>query len=155
MNRIESEAFVFGGIMLLANKLQIWGDGIVEGMTMKQLFLLIVMEKMENKNPTITEVAEVSGTSRQNVKKMLIQLEEKGFVNMGKSEADARAFNVSLSEKAYAYFAENDEKFNAILRGLFSEIPDDALRLTQKTLTILFASLNQPDKGEQLKGLRL
>ena len=144
MERPAAEAYIFGSIMLLANKLQIWGDGVIEGMTMKQFFLLILISKMEKRNPTITEAADFSGTSRQNVKNMLGPLQAKGFVKIGKSETDARALGVSLSEKTYEYFAANDKKSSDALNGLFSEISDDDLGATIRTLEKLLITLGHP-----------
>ena len=134
MDRATIEADVFGAVLLLANKLQIWGDGIVPGMTMKQLFLLLLISKIGKQNPTLTEIAAFSGTSRQNVKKMLEQLETKGYAVLCKSETDGRAMCVSLTEKAAAYFAENEATSAKALNGLFSEITTDALTVTKQTL---------------------
>jgi len=132
MDRTENMEYVFGSILLLANKMQIWGDKILEELTLKQWFLLILISKMGKINPTINEVSEFTGTSRQNVKKMLEQLQEKKYVKIKKSKEDARALNVSLLKKTYDYFTENEEKCKIAIDDLFSNITDEELSFTTK-----------------------
>ena len=150
MNRLNHEAYVFGMFLLLANKLQIWGDSILEDITLKQWFLLMLISKMAQK-PTIKEIADFSGTSRQNTKKMLEQLAKKNYVRISKSKTDDRALNVVLTKKTYSYFADNEKKTNDSLRTLFTEIHDDELVITKKTLEKILAVFNvSPLKMEEL-----
>ena len=127
--------------MLLANKLQIWGDGVVPCMTLKQMLLLIFISEIGKQSPTITEVADFTGTSRQNVKKMLIPLEKKGYINTRKSETDARAMSVSLTEKAFAYFADNNDKSAKALNVLFSILADNELIITKQAIDKILVSV--------------
>ena len=106
MDRTSREGHVFGSILLLANKLQSWGDGLFDELTLKQWFLLLMISKIKIQNPTIKEIADFTRTSRQNTKKMLEQLEKKGFVHINQSEVDARALNVSLSKNIRFLFHE-------------------------------------------------
>jgi len=150
VNRLNHEAYVFGMFLLLANKLQIWGDSILEDITLKQWFLLMLISKMAQK-PTIKQIADFSGTSRQNTKKMLEQLAKKNYVRISKSKTDDRALNVVLTKKTYSYFADNEKKTNDSLRTLFTEIHDDELVITKKTLEKILAVFNvSPLKMEEL-----
>jgi DNA-binding MarR family transcriptional regulator len=141
MNKTEIKEYIFGSILLLANKIQIWGDKILEDLTLKQWFLLMLISKMGKTNPTINEVSEFTGTSRQNVKKMLEQLKEKKYVKIIKSKTDARALNVSLLKKTYEYFTKNEEKCTIAINDLFSDITDDELSFTVKTFDKLHVFL--------------
>ena len=134
MDRTAREEYIFGSILLLSNKMQVWGDNILSGLTLKQWFLLLLISKMENKNPTINEITEFTGTSRQNVKKMLEHLDRKKYLKIKKSKTDARALNVSLSKKTYDYFVENEKKGAQALISLFSETTEKELNVTCKTL---------------------
>jgi DNA-binding MarR family transcriptional regulator len=128
------EEYVFGSILLLANKMQVWGNGILDDLTMKQWFLLVLISKMGKKNPTIMEIADFTGTSRQNAKKLLEQMEKKGYVSIKSSKTDARALNVALLKKAYKYFEDNDDKSTEVVNDFFSEITDSELCITKQTL---------------------
>jgi DNA-binding MarR family transcriptional regulator len=144
MDRTAIEEYVFGSILLLSNKIQVWGDNIISDLTLKQWFLLALISKMENKNPTLNEISEFTGTSRQNVKKMLEHLDEKKYLKMKKSKVDARALNVSLLKKTYDYFNDNEENGAKAINSLFSEITDEDLNITYKTLEKLLTFLGNP-----------
>ena len=134
MSRSIQEEYVFGSILLLANKLQIWGDSMLEDLTLKQWFLLMLISKMGVQNPTVKEIADFTGTSRQNTKKMLEQLEKKEYVTMNKSETDGRALNITLTHKTWNYFAANAKKAVDDVSKLFVNISDEELGITGKTL---------------------
>lgn len=119
------EQFIFGGALLLANKLQSIGDGVLDELTIKQWFLIIMMTNMENKNPTITEIAKFTGSTRQNVKQMLTSLEKKGFIKTYKSLDDGRALTVELTEKVLTYLSITEEKGNDFLDRLFRVINEE------------------------------
>ena len=144
MNRTIYEEYIFGCILLLANKMQVWGDGIVEDITLKQWFLLMLISKMHATNPSVNEIADFSGTSRQNIKKMLGQLEKKGYVLMSKSETDARALCITLSDKTWTYFSKHEEKAADSVNKLFSSISDEELLVTSKTLEKLLVIFGNP-----------
>lgn len=120
MDRTEKEEYIIGCISLLANKFTQFGDNILPDITFKQWFLLMMISKMEIKEKSINSIAEFVGTSRQNIKKMLISLEEKGYVIISKSTLDARALKVELGEKTYQYFSENADIAAEETNKLFS-----------------------------------
>jgi len=134
MGRIAAEEYIFGSILLLSNKMQVWGDSIIPDLTLKQWFLLMMISKMENKNPTINEISEFTGTSRQNTKKMLEHLHGKKYLKIKKSKTDARALNVSISKKTYDYFVDNEKKGAEAIALLFFAITEKELNVTCKTL---------------------
>jgi len=134
MDRTELEEYIFGSILLIANKIQIWGDNILQDLTLKQWYLLMLISKMNNKNPSINDISEFSGTSRQNVKKILEQLGKKNFVKIRRSKTDARTLNVSLTKKTYNYFTENEKKDADIVNNIFSKITDEELKFTKLTI---------------------
>lgn len=120
MNRKEKEEFVFGNILLLANKLTQFGDSIFPDITFKQWFLLIMISNMEADDKNINQIADFIGSTRQNVKKMLIPLEGKGYVSISRSLKDSRALNISLTEKTYKYFDDNANMAAGEIKQLFS-----------------------------------
>ncbi|MCL2111992.1 MAG: MarR family transcriptional regulator [Clostridiales bacterium] len=152
MNRTTMEEYVFGSILLLANKFQIWGDKVLEELTLKQWFLLMLISKMSIQNSSIKEIANFTGTSRQNVKKMIEHLEDKKYVNVIKSETDARALNISLTKKTYDYFNAYEDKGAEAVNTLFSDITNDELTYTGRTLEKLLIYLGNPPLEEAGNG---
>jgi DNA-binding MarR family transcriptional regulator len=102
-----------------------------------------------NKNPTINEITDFTGTSRQNVKKMLEHLDEKKYLKIQKSKTDARALNVSLLQKTYNYFNDNETKGAEAVNALFSEVTDEELRITSQTLEKLLLFFGTQPLEEQ------
>jgi Transcriptional regulators len=84
-----------------SNKFQVIGDQYLgrEGITTKQWFLTAMISQFGDKAPTLSEVGELMGSSRQNVKQLALKLEEKGFLTIEKDEQDSRALRLRLTEK--------------------------------------------------------
>lgn len=120
MKRTDQEEFIIGCISIIANKISQFGNSILPDITFKQWLLLMMISKMELQEKNINSIAEFVGTTRQNVKKMLKLLENKGYVTIKKSNTDARAVTVELTEKAYQYFSKNDEPTARETNKLFS-----------------------------------
>ena len=110
MRRSDAEEFVIGAISLLSNRLAKFGDALHPDITAKQWFLLMMISRMDDEGKRVRDIADYTGTSRQNVKKMLSSLESKGYVTSERSEKDGRALTIELTEKAKSYIAANDEE---------------------------------------------
>lgn len=149
MNRIENEEYIIGCVSLLSNKITQFGDSILPDITFKQWFLLIMISKMELREKSVNSIAEVVGTTRQNVKKMLVPLENKGYVRIEKSNSDARALKVELTEKAYQYFTENDASAAHETEKLFSAFSTEEVDGLACTLKKLLYSFEIYERGKQ------
>lgn len=140
MDRAEKELIIFESVLLLANKLQSLGDKFLEPFTMKQWFLLTMMSRMEQKTPTVKEIADYTGTSRQNVKQMLELLEKNGYVEINKSVKDGRALCVSMTRKCMQYFSEGGQKGDLLIANLFGSVPEPELDACLNMLHSLFVN---------------
>jgi DNA-binding MarR family transcriptional regulator len=150
MDRVYKAEIIFGSILLLASKFQIWGDGVIKEPTLKQWFLLMLISKMDKATPSVKEISDFSGTSRQNVKQILEHLESKGYVSIEKSDKDARALTVTLTQQTYDFFEANAEKSAEAIRALFSEITDDELDVSVRLLGKLLTKLGHNPMEESL-----
>jgi hypothetical protein len=99
-----------------------------------------MISKMELREKSVNSIAEVVGTTRQNVKKMLVPLENKGYVRIEKSNSDARALKVELTEKAYQYFTDNDASTAHETEKLFSAFSTEEIEGLACTLKKLLCS---------------
>ncbi len=126
---LDRQRFIFGTIFLLANKLQTIGDKyLAEGdITVRQWFLTIMIIQFKGKAPTLGEVAELMGTSHQNVKQLAIKLKEKGFLSFEKDEKDGRALRLKLTEKCLEFWKEREEKDNGFIVELFKELGEEEI----------------------------
>lgn len=135
--RTGKEFYILGAISLVSNELNGFGGRYIKDLTFKQWFLLMMISKMEKGEKNVNDIADFAGTSRQNVKKMLLPLEKNGFVAVKKSSSDARALSVELTDKAYKFFYDNDGRIASATGALFksfSESEIDALAASFKKL---------------------
>jgi DNA-binding MarR family transcriptional regulator len=119
MTQREKQQFIFGSIFLLANKLQLLGDKVTQELTVKQWFLLNILQQMDNKSPNYNDIAKAFGTSRQNVSKMISVLHKKGMVELHPSETDQRAIYVTLTQRSFDYFSSKENAGNILLDKIF------------------------------------
>lgn len=125
---MQERAYIFGSVFTLSNKLQSLGDKFDSNLTVKQWLLLAGIFKNGDIAPTITDVAELIGSSRQNVKKMVLILEKQGFIALNKDQNDARALRISLTEKCIHYLRLREENEAIFLEKLFNGFSSDELK---------------------------
>jgi len=78
MTELEQKAYIFGTIFTLSNKLQILGDEFGKNITTKQ-WLFILGVSIFEEPPTISEVTNYIGYSRQNAKRIAAALQKPGM----------------------------------------------------------------------------
>ncbi len=140
---IPTKEYLFGSIFLLANKLQTLGDAALEEITLKQWLLLIMIFNMKEKQPSVTEIAEFIGGTRQNVRKMLEVLSAKGYVTLCVNKQDKRNLSVALTDKTFLFFTQFETKGTAFLEQLFNGINSDLQESTRITVEALFNNLER------------
>lgn len=113
---------IFAGVLLLANRMQVYYDARLEDLTLKQWLALVVIQNLPQPVPSTAILSGILGTSHQNVSKLLAALETKGYVRLAPSPADRRARQVSLTERSRASLASNQERGERLLDELFAEV---------------------------------
>ena len=76
---IEPSYFLLGLLSAFDNRFQAMADNDMKEISWKQFFAIICID-MCKESPTVKELAEIMGSSHQNVKQILLKLEKKGFV---------------------------------------------------------------------------
>ncbi|AIQ53488.1 MarR family winged helix-turn-helix transcriptional regulator [Paenibacillus sp. FSL R7-0331] len=117
----EQQAYILGTLLMLANRIQALGDKLDAQMTTKQWLLIAVILKSGNTAPALTDLAVMTGSSRQNVKKMALILEKQGLVELAKDAQDARILRVRLTEECMVYFAGRSRKEEKFMAALFND----------------------------------
>ncbi len=143
---MEPRKFIFGSIFLLANRLQAVGDEILYEVTLKQWFLLVMVHNMPNPQPSVTEISQFIGTSRQNVRKMLETLEHNGYIALNANADDKRNLSVCLTEKSYSFFDRFEQVGDLFLEKLFYGISD---KETEQTSRVFYEVLKNLDEIKQ------
>lgn len=127
MEAKDKREFIFGSLFLLANRLQVMGDRWDADITMKQWFLIAMIAQFKEKPPTLTEVAEFIGSSRQNVKQLALKLEKRNFVRIEKDEQDSRAVRLLLTDECQEFFLKRQSREQAYLTELYKGFSETAL----------------------------
>lgn len=142
---------VFSTIFIAGNRLQTSFDRADGQVTMKQ-FMLLTMLRQSGEDMTFTQLGELLGCSRQNIKKLAASLEKKGLVTISRNPRDGRACVISPTEKLAAYFRQAAQIHTEKLRDLFSVYSDGEMEQLFRLLMKLYNGLDrleQPGQCEQ------
>ncbi|WDV45768.1 MarR family transcriptional regulator [Clostridiaceae bacterium M8S5] len=110
---------------MFSNLLQKAGDKLFDEVTVKQWILLASILKSGVKEPTLSEIADINGYSRQNVKKLTKILEEKEFIQFKKDAKDNRVLRVQITDKCIAYLKSRYVKEQAFIKDMYRGITDE------------------------------
>ena len=130
---INSSYFLLGLLSAFENRFQAVADSAMKEISWKQFFAVICINLCKDK-PTVKELAEIMGSSHQNVKQILLKLEKKGFVHITVDESDKRKQRIELTDYCREFCAENDEMTVNIMRKMFEGVSEEQLQVTIKTI---------------------
>jgi DNA-binding MarR family transcriptional regulator len=139
---MDSAHVVFGSIFAVANRLQRVLDAVMPELTAKQFWLLAVLSLFEEP-PTLTELAEASGTSHQNVRQLLGKLQTKGFVRLTPDGKDARATRIEATDKAHEWGMATNAQARDFMADMFSGISLADLDVLARSLLSIHSALER------------
>lgn len=113
---------LFAGVFIQENLLHSVFDRYND-IPSKQWLLMVVCKSFDTP-PDLSTLGQAMGCSRQNVKKLALQLEKKGFIQFEKSKQDARSLCVRVTEKGNAFNKKNEELGRAVHNAIFKEFSD-------------------------------
>lgn len=153
MDVIDKKKFIFGTIFLIANRLQVLGDHYLgkDDITTKQWFLNVMISQFGDNPPTLSEVAELMGSSRQNVKQLALKLEEKGFLTIRKDELDARALRLKLTEKSKEFWEKRAKQDDEYIEDLFGDFTSEEIEVMNKCFRKLIDKISEKEKTTAIK----
>ena len=148
---ISPQEYIYMAIHMLANRLQILGDRFDPTISSKQWHVLAVISKFDKKQPNIGDIANVFGTSRQNIKKIANILQQRGFIRMEKDKNDMRSILLGLTEQCEQYYKGREQMEREYLNSVFSGLEDDELNNLKSGMSKLLSNLeNLLEKGQNL-----
>ena len=130
---IDLSYFLIGLLSAFENRFQAMADREMKVISWKQFFAIICIN-MCKESPTVKELAEIMGSSHQNVKQILLKLEKKGFVAITTDENDKRKQRIVLTEFCREFCEKNDEMATDILGKMFTGISEEKLQVTIQTI---------------------
>lgn len=143
---IDDKYVIFALIFMLSNQLQVIGDSLFKEVSAKQWFVMLVLGIMDGYSPTLSELSEAVGSSHQNVKQLVLKLEQKGYVEINKDEADARRLRIKPTQKSIEFHQAYEEKSNEFMSRLFDGFKKTDLAVTKKVMLSMRDILERMEK---------
>lgn len=134
---------IFSSIFILQNRMQTAGEKIQTNISMKQWLLLAMIECCPE-TPTLTNLGNLMGCSRQNVKKLASALEKQGFVLL--SQGGSNSLCVKITDKAIAYGKEMEERNSQTLQLLFADFNDNEIKELFRLYSKLYTGIVRVEK---------
>lgn len=136
---------IFSTLFIAGNKLQTLFDHRIPQVSLKQ-FMLLSLVRQSEEQLTFTQLGELLGCSRQNIKKLADVLRKKGFITIGQSPQDPRAMCIYPTEKVNEYFINEFSKYQEELKYLFEVYTDQEIETLFLLLTKLYAGIENLEK---------
>ena len=130
---ITSSYFLLGLLSAFENRFQAIADSTMKEISWKQFFVFFCINMCKEK-PTVKELAEIMGSSHQNVKQILLKLEKKGFVSITVDESDKRKQRIELTDYCREFCEKNDEMTMSIMKKMFEGVSEEQLQITIQTI---------------------
>ena len=130
---IGASYFLLGLLSAFENRFQAVADNAIQIISWKQFFAIICI-KLCKEPPTVKELAEVMGSSHQNVKQILLKLERKGFVSITVDEKDKRKQRIELTRYCQEFCEKNDGASLELLQKMFAGVSEEQLQVTIQTI---------------------
>lgn len=140
------EYIIFTLIFMLSNRLQTIGDSFFAEVSTKQWFVIVILEIMGDYAPTLNELSEAVGSSHQNVKQLVLKLEQKGYVEINRDGEDARRLRIRLAPKSISFSEAYREKSLRFMEKLFGDFQKTDLFTTKNVMLSMKDILEKMEK---------
>lgn len=139
-SEVPPEYFLLGLMSAFENRFQTIADNTMKEISWKQFFAIICIT-MCKEPPTINDLAEILGSSHQNVKQILLKLEKKNFIKFQEDSQDKRKQRISITKNSLKFCEKNNATSAQIMQKMFEGIPEKDIKTTIKTIIRLDANL--------------
>lgn len=140
---------IFSSIFVLQNRMQTAGEKLQTEISMKQ-WLLLAMTECCPEPRTLTNIGNLMGCSRQNIKKLVSALENKGFVRLLTGANNSVC--IELTDKVNAYSKEMGQRHIQALSLLFADFNDDEIEQLFRFYSKLYAGVERVEQyAEELE----
>lgn len=134
---------IFASIFVLQNRMQTAGEKLQTEISMKQ-WLLLAMTECCPKPRTLTNIGNLMGCSRQNIKKIALVLQKKGFVRLVLGTNNSVC--IELTDKVNVYAKEMGERHLQALKLLFSDFNGEEIEQLFRLYGKLYMGVERVEK---------
>ena len=144
----NQEKAIFSTLFIAGNRLQTLFDNRIPEVSLKQ-FMLLSIVRQSKEQLTFTQLGNLLGCSRQNIKKLADVLAKKGFITINHSPFETRALYICPTDKVNDYFQNSFLEYQKELKYLFEVYTDKEI----ETLFILLSKLYLGIENLEKRGL--
>lgn len=130
---IEQHYFLLASLGAFANQIDADIDEYLGGLTWKQYCFLNEIRRF-NQSPSIAELAESLGTTRQNAKVILQNLKQKNLVILKHEENNKKTQRISLTERCNELLAIYDDKVTLLVNEALKGVSSEQVQATLDTI---------------------
>lgn len=147
LDKLADKQYFFGALFVAANRL----DTIMErnfaefGVTTKQWFLSIVVDRLFEDPPTMKQAAYAMGSSHQNIKQLALKLHKKGLLRLDKDAQDARLMRLSLTPEGQQLWQMVRLQRDPFQERLFEGISAEELKTVRGVMERLLRNIDEMD----------
>ena len=141
---------IFSTLFIAGNKLQTLFDNHIPEVSLKQFMLLSII-RQSKEQLTFTQLGNLLGCSRQNIKKLANVLMKKGFITIQQSPHDTRAMCICPTEKADAFYVNDFAEYQEDLNYLFEVYTDKEVETLFILLSQLYTGIENLEKRAAMK----
>lgn len=141
----KQQRAIFSALFIATNKIQTLFDKNIPQLSLKQ-FMLLAIVRQSKEQLTFTQLGNILGCSRQNIKKLAEILEKKGFITIQQSPQDPRAMSIFPTAKVEQYFEHDFSQYQEELKYLFEVYTEDEVATLFVLLSKLYAGIENLEK---------
>ena len=134
---------IFSSIFVLQNRVQTAGEKLQTEISMKQ-WLLLAMAECCPEPRTLTNIGNLMGCSRQNIKKLALTLEKKGFVRLLLGANNSVC--IELTDKVNTYAQEMGTRHLQALTLLFADFSENEIEQLFRLYAKLYAGVERVEQ---------
>ena len=135
---------IYAAFFSVTNKLQAQGDTYLETLTSRQYMIMLAIAHLPEDETTLVNISRKLETSKQSAQKLVVNLENKGYLITVPSKLDKRAINVEITELGKKVMVECGEKSTSLMADIFKEFTSGELDV----LWSLLRKFNRTDSEE-------
>lgn len=139
---MDERLAIFGSIFTVSNRLQLVMDQQMPDISAKQWFVLTILSFFDSP-PSLVGLANVCDTSYQNIKQIVLKLEEKGFVLLEDDEKDRRIKRVVITSKLRAWNKKTNAQSARFIDTLFKPFSPEQVSEFKNTLLLMHERLGE------------
>lgn len=139
---MDDRIVIFGSIFTVSNRLQLVMDQQMPDISAKQWFVLTMLSFF-NSPPSLIGLANACDSSYQNIKQIVLKLQEKGFVRLEDDAKDKRAKCVIMTDKFEEWGKATTEQADHFVNTLFGSLSEQQIKDFKNSLLTVYKRLGE------------